>query len=51
VTAVREKATWCEPALGVARELELPQGRLRYFESIWDYAGRRDGSAAAGVNA
>lgn len=28
-----EKATWRDPALGVARELELPQGRLRYFEA------------------
>ena len=24
---------WRDPALGVARELELPQGRLRYFEA------------------
>jgi pimeloyl-ACP methyl ester carboxylesterase len=31
--AVREKAMWRDPALGVARELELPQGRLRYFEA------------------
>jgi pimeloyl-ACP methyl ester carboxylesterase len=28
-----EKATWRDPALGVARELELRQGRLRYFEA------------------
>jgi pimeloyl-ACP methyl ester carboxylesterase len=31
--AVNEKATWRDPALGVARELELPQGRLRCFEA------------------
>jgi pimeloyl-ACP methyl ester carboxylesterase len=31
--AMKEKATWRDPALGVARELELPQGRLRYFEA------------------
>ena len=31
--ALKEKATWREPALGVARELDLPQGRLRYFEA------------------
>jgi pimeloyl-ACP methyl ester carboxylesterase len=31
--ATTEKATWRDPALGVARELELPQGRLRYFEA------------------
>jgi pimeloyl-ACP methyl ester carboxylesterase len=31
--AMKEKATWRAPALGVARELELPQGRLRYFEA------------------
>jgi pimeloyl-ACP methyl ester carboxylesterase len=30
---VKEKATWRDPALGVARELELPQGRLRCFEA------------------
>jgi pimeloyl-ACP methyl ester carboxylesterase len=30
---MNEKATWRAPALGVARELELPQGRLRYFEA------------------
>jgi len=30
---VREKATWRDPALGVARELDLPQGRLRCFEA------------------
>jgi pimeloyl-ACP methyl ester carboxylesterase len=29
----KEKATWRDPALGVARELELPQGRLRWFEA------------------
>ena len=28
-----EKATWRDPALGVAGELDLPQGRLRYFEA------------------
>jgi pimeloyl-ACP methyl ester carboxylesterase len=33
VIAVKEKATWRDPALGVARELDLPQGRLRYFEA------------------
>jgi pimeloyl-ACP methyl ester carboxylesterase len=33
VIPVKEKATWRDPALGVARELELPQGELRYFES------------------
>jgi hypothetical protein len=27
----KEKATWRDPALGVARELELPQGRLCCF--------------------
>src|SRR5262245_9132620 len=31
--AGKEKAEWRDPALGVARELELPQGRLRYFEA------------------
>jgi pimeloyl-ACP methyl ester carboxylesterase len=31
--ATKEKATWRDPALGAARELELPQGRLRYFEA------------------
>jgi pimeloyl-ACP methyl ester carboxylesterase len=30
---MKEKATWRDPALGVVRELELPQGRLRYFEA------------------
>jgi pimeloyl-ACP methyl ester carboxylesterase len=30
---VKEKATWRDPALGVARELDLPQGRLRCFET------------------
>src|SRR5215831_3288192 len=30
---MKEKATWRDPALGVARELDLPQGRLRYFEA------------------
>jgi pimeloyl-ACP methyl ester carboxylesterase len=29
----KEKAEWRDPALGVASELELPQGRLRYFEA------------------
>jgi pimeloyl-ACP methyl ester carboxylesterase len=29
----QEKAEWRDPALGVARELDLPQGRLRYFEA------------------
>jgi pimeloyl-ACP methyl ester carboxylesterase len=33
VIAVKEKATWRDPALGVPRELDLPQGRLRYFEA------------------
>src|SRR5262249_11903200 len=33
VMASKEKAAWRDPALGTARELELPQGRLRYFES------------------
>jgi pimeloyl-ACP methyl ester carboxylesterase len=33
VSAMKEKATWRDPALGVARELELSQGRLRYFEA------------------
>jgi pimeloyl-ACP methyl ester carboxylesterase len=33
VIAVKEKATWRDPALGIACELELPQGRLRYFEA------------------
>jgi pimeloyl-ACP methyl ester carboxylesterase len=31
--ATKEKATWRDPALEAARELELPQGRLRYFEA------------------
>ena len=31
--AVKEKAAWRDPALGAARELDLPQGRLRYFET------------------
>ena len=31
--AVKEKATWRDPALGAARELELPQGPIRYFEA------------------
>ena len=30
---MRTKAFWRDPALGTARELDLPQGRLRYFES------------------
>jgi pimeloyl-ACP methyl ester carboxylesterase len=29
----REKAEWRDPALGVARELELAQGRLRVFDA------------------
>jgi pimeloyl-ACP methyl ester carboxylesterase len=29
----QEKAEWRDPALGVASELDLPQGRLRYFEA------------------
>jgi pimeloyl-ACP methyl ester carboxylesterase len=29
---MREKARWRDPALGTGRELDLPQGRLRYFE-------------------
>src|SRR5262249_47121802 len=33
VMAVKEKATWRDPELGVARELELSQGRLRCFEA------------------
>ena len=31
--ALKEKATWRDPALGFARELDLPRGRLRYFEA------------------
>jgi pimeloyl-ACP methyl ester carboxylesterase len=31
--AVNEKATWRDPALGVAHDIDLPQGRLRYFEA------------------
>ena len=31
--AIKDKATWRDPELGVARELELPQGRLRCFEA------------------
>jgi pimeloyl-ACP methyl ester carboxylesterase len=31
--AMREKATWRDSALGEARELDLPHGRLRYFEA------------------
>jgi pimeloyl-ACP methyl ester carboxylesterase len=30
---VKERAIWRDPALGVAHELDLPQGRLRYFEA------------------
>jgi pimeloyl-ACP methyl ester carboxylesterase len=30
---MKEKATWRDPALGAARELGLPQGKLRYFEA------------------
>jgi pimeloyl-ACP methyl ester carboxylesterase len=33
VMAMTDKARWRDPALGVARELGLPQGRLRYFEA------------------
>jgi pimeloyl-ACP methyl ester carboxylesterase len=33
VMAMTDKATWRDPVLGVARELGLPQGRLRYFEA------------------
>jgi pimeloyl-ACP methyl ester carboxylesterase len=33
VMAVKEKATWRDPTLGGACELDLPQGRLRYFEA------------------
>jgi pimeloyl-ACP methyl ester carboxylesterase len=33
VIAVKEKATWRDPALGTPCELDLPQGRLRYFEA------------------
>jgi pimeloyl-ACP methyl ester carboxylesterase len=29
----KEKATWRDEALGAPRELDLPQGRLRYFEA------------------
>ena len=31
--AVNTKATWRDPALGIARELDLPQGRLRCFDA------------------
>jgi pimeloyl-ACP methyl ester carboxylesterase len=30
---MKEQASWRDPALGVARELDLPQGRLRCFEA------------------
>jgi pimeloyl-ACP methyl ester carboxylesterase len=30
---MREKARWRDPVLGTRRELNLPQGRLRYFEA------------------
>ena len=30
---MRPKATWRDPSLGPPRELDLPQGRLRYFEA------------------
>jgi pimeloyl-ACP methyl ester carboxylesterase len=30
--AMNEKATWRDPALGVARELDLPDGRIRCFD-------------------
>jgi pimeloyl-ACP methyl ester carboxylesterase len=30
---MRAKARWRDPALGVSRELDLPQGRLRCFEA------------------
>jgi pimeloyl-ACP methyl ester carboxylesterase len=33
VTATKEKATWRDPALGDAHELEMRQGRPRYFEA------------------
>jgi pimeloyl-ACP methyl ester carboxylesterase len=33
VRGVKEKATWRDPALGVARDLDLPRGRLRCFET------------------
>jgi pimeloyl-ACP methyl ester carboxylesterase len=33
VIALKEKATWRDPTLGVERELDLPQGRLRCFEA------------------
>src|SRR5262245_40368900 len=31
--AMKENAVWRDPALGVGRELDLRQGRLRYFEA------------------
>jgi hypothetical protein len=31
--AMEEKASWRDTALGVERELDVPQGRLRYFEA------------------
>src|SRR5437667_6407628 len=30
---MREKISWRDPALGMRRELDLPQGRLHYFEA------------------
>jgi hypothetical protein len=33
VMAMEEKASWRDTALGVERELDVPQGRLRYFEA------------------
>jgi pimeloyl-ACP methyl ester carboxylesterase len=30
---MKEKATWRDPALGPTSELDLPQGRVRYFEA------------------
>jgi pimeloyl-ACP methyl ester carboxylesterase len=30
---MKDKATWRDPALGTRRELDLPQGRLPYFET------------------
>lgn len=31
--AIKEKAVWRDPALGSAREVDLPQGRVQYFEA------------------
>jgi pimeloyl-ACP methyl ester carboxylesterase len=30
---MKEKATWRDPALGVARDVDLAQGKVRYFEA------------------